>query len=143
MSQELLAFLLRHRYAVVATVSRAGLPDAALVHIAVTPQFELVFDTLGTTRKALNLHDNARVALVVGGWTPGDERTAQIDGIADFPQGAELERLQSAYFATYPDGRERLSWEGLLHVRVRPVHLRYTDFTLTPPRLVEHDFTPA
>jgi len=42
--------------------------------VGVTDQFEIVFDTLASTRKAQNLRRNPRIALVIGGWTPGDER---------------------------------------------------------------------
>jgi hypothetical protein len=37
----------------------------------------------------------------------------------------------------FPDGRERLTWPGLIHVRVRPRWLRYSDFSSTPPLIVE------
>jgi hypothetical protein len=37
----------------------------------------------------------------------------------------------------FPDGRERLTWPGLIHVRVRPRWLRYSDFSSNPPLIVE------
>jgi len=49
---ELIAFIRRHRLAVVASTAPAGAPQAAVVGMAVTDELELVFDTLGTTRKA-------------------------------------------------------------------------------------------
>lgn len=73
----LLEFLRIHRLAVQSSVSAAGAAQAAIVGFAVTDRFEIVFDTLATTRKARNLRQNPRVALVIGGWTPGDERTVQ------------------------------------------------------------------
>ena len=69
------------------------------------------------------------------GWD--HEKTAQIEGVADFPRGDELERVRECYFVAYPDGRERLAWPGITHVRVRPSWVRYSDFTLDPPRIVE------
>jgi len=42
---------------------------------------------------------------------------------------------QIAGFAAYPDGRERLSWVGITHVRVRPTWLRYSDFATRPARV--------
>ena len=35
------------------------------------------------------------------------------------------------------DGRDRLSWPGLIHVRVRPTWIRYSDFNRQPPEIVE------
>jgi hypothetical protein len=122
---ELLVFLRRHRLCVAASASAAGAPQAAVVGFAVTDELEIVFDTIGTTRKMQNLRRDPRVALVVG-WD--EEQTAQIEGVADEPEGADLERLKKAYFAVYPDGVERQSWEGITYVRVRPTWARYSDF---------------
>src|SRR5215813_7703437 len=54
---ELLAILRRHRVAVQATVSPIGAPQAALVGVAVGEDFEIVFDTLQSSRKACNLRE--------------------------------------------------------------------------------------
>lgn len=131
---ELVQFLRRHKLAVEASVSADEKPQAAVVGFAVSDALELVFDTLESTRKCRNLKANPSVALVVG-WD--DEITAQIEGVADFPAGDELERIRECYFLAYPDGRDRLSWPGITHVRVRPTWLRYSDFTKDPPLIVE------
>ena len=133
----LLEFLRVHRLAVQSSVSAGGAAQAAIVGFAATDQFEIVFDTLETTRKALNLRHNPRVALVIGGWAPGDERTVQYEGVADEPSGDELERLREAYYEVYPDGPSRLSWPGLIYVRVRPTWVRYSDYNRNPPEIVE------
>jgi pyridoxine/pyridoxamine 5'-phosphate oxidase len=122
---ELAAFLKRHRYAVQSSVSPTGSPQAAVVGVAVTDELELVFDTLGTSRKAANLRQNTRIALVVG-WD--DEQTVQLEGIADEPTGAELARCKAAYFAAFPDGPEREAWPDITYFRVRPTWARYSDF---------------
>ena len=112
-AKELLEFIRRHRLAVQASVSVPGAPQAAVVGFAISDQFEIVFDTLDSSRKARNLRQNTRLALVIGGSNDGDERTVQYEGIADEPSGAELERLKQVYYAAYPDGPDRLSWPGL------------------------------
>ena len=53
------------------------------------------------------------------------------------PSGAELERIRECYFVAYPDGRDRLAWQGIQHVRVRPDWVRFSDFRSDPPRIVE------
>ena len=70
---ELLQFVRSHRYAVQTSVSQSGSPQAALVGIVVTDDFEIVFDTLDVTRKAHNLRGNPKIGFVIGGWTDGDE----------------------------------------------------------------------
>jgi hypothetical protein len=130
LSADILAFLRKQRLGVVATRTPDGAPQAAVVGIAVTDELDIIFDTLDTTRKLLNLRGDARVALVIG-WD--DSQTVQIDGIADEPSGDELERIKAVYFAAWPDGPTRLSWPGITYVRVRPTWIRMTDFRVSPP----------
>jgi hypothetical protein len=136
-AKDLLEFLRQHRLAVEASVSSGGGAQAAVVGFAVTDRFEIVFDTLVSTRKAANLRQNPKLALVIGGLVAGDERTAQYEGVADEPSGAELARLTEAYYAAYPDGPSRLSWPGLIYVRVRPTWIRYSNYNVAPPQIVE------
>ena len=133
----LLAFMRRHRLAVQASVSPAAAAQAAVVGFAITDRFEIVFDTLGPSRKAQNLRGNPRIALVIGGMQDGDERTVQYEGIADEPSGEELERLKAIYYDVYPDGPSRLSWPGLIYVRVRPTWIRYSNYSVDPPEIIE------
>jgi len=77
---ELLLFLQKHRLGVQSTVSPSGDPQAAVVGIAITPELEIVFDTVDTTRKCRNLRANPRIAFVIG-WDQGI--TVQLEGNAD------------------------------------------------------------
>ena len=131
---ELIEFLRRYKLAVVASRAADGAPQAAVVGFAVSDRLELIFDTLESTRKYQNLRADPRIALVVG-WDHAI--TAQIEGVVDFPEGAELQRIRECYFVPYPDGRDRLAWPGITHARVRPTWLRYSDFTCDPPRILE------
>jgi general stress protein 26 len=137
---DLLVFMRGQSLAVVATVSDAGAPEAAVVGIAVTDGFEVVFDTLRTSRKARNLRARPRVALVIGGITPGDERTVQYEGTADEPAGQDLELLKELYFRSFAEGRERDEWPDLTYVRLRPAWIRYSDYNQDPPLILEFEF---
>jgi len=139
--EALLEFMRSEKYAVQTSVSPNGIPQAAVVGIAVSDRFEIVFDTLASTRKAANLRANPAIALVIGGTRDGDERTVQYEGTADEPSGGELERLLALYYARFPDGRERRSWPGLIYVRVKPTWIRYSNFSVQPPEIIE--FGPA
>jgi hypothetical protein len=55
----------------------------------------------------------------------------------DDDHGAERERILQLYLARFPDGRERLAWPGVIHIRVRPIWIRYSNFNLNPPEFVE------
>lgn len=134
---DLLAFLRQERYAVEASAAASGQPQAAIVGIVVSERFEIFFDTLDSSRKAANLRQNSRAAFVIGPAIANPDRTVQFEGVADEPTGDDLERLKSLYFATFPDGRERQNWPGLIYFRVKPAWIRYSNFAVDPAEIVE------
>jgi pyridoxine/pyridoxamine 5'-phosphate oxidase len=139
--EKLLTFMRQEPYAVQASVTAHGAPQAAIVGVVVTDRFEVFFDTLADSRKVVTLRHNPAVAFVIGPAAAGSERTVQLEGVADEPTGPELERLLELYFARFPDGRERQTWLGISYWRVSPTWLRYSDFSIDPPEIVE--FTAA
>jgi hypothetical protein len=126
-----------HSLAVQASVSPTVAPQAAVVGIVVTDDFEVFFDTIETLRKVHNLRQNPKIAFVIGAVTEEDERSVQYEGIADEPGGSDLERLKEIYFESFPEGRDRQSWPGLVYVRARPTWLRYSDYNRAPPVILE------
>jgi len=134
---DVLLFMRRHTLALQSSVSPSGAPQAAIVGFAVGDDFQIVFDTVASTRKVVNLLANGRIAFVIGGWAHGDERTVQYEGVADRPTGSELDRLKQMYFARFPDGRDRERWPGIIYFRARPTWIRFSDFNQTPPLVVE------
>ena len=133
----LLQFLQSRRYAVQSSVSPDGGPQAAVVGIAVSDAFEIVFDTLDTTRKARNLRREPRIAFAIGSLGADTVQTVQYEGVVDEPAGAERAHLIDLYLAVFPDGGERRDWPGLTYFRARPTWLRYTDFRHDPPEVIE------
>jgi pyridoxine/pyridoxamine 5'-phosphate oxidase len=129
----MLGYLRGRNVMAVSSIGANGAPQAAIVGYGVSDSLEIVFDTLSSTRKYANLQKDPRVALIVG-W---DDTTLQMQGSADFPEGDELERMRQVYFVAYPDGRDRLAWPGITHVRVRIEWARFSDFTSEPARIVE------
>lgn len=92
------------RLGVLGSIAPSGEPQAALVGYAVTPDLELLFDTLQTTRKYRNMKNNPRVSFTVGNTAgSGDERTVQYEGVAEELADDSLARLQPLYFAIWPD----------------------------------------
>ncbi len=134
----LLAFLRTQTLAVQSSVSADGGPQSAVVGVVVSDDFEVFFDTVDSSRKVKNLRVNRKIGFVIGGLTPGDERTVQYEGVADEPSGSELERLKKLYFARFPDGPERQTWPGILYVRARPNWIRFSDYNQDPPLIVEY-----
>lgn len=129
----LVHFLRGARDGVVSSLGPGGEPHAAVVGLAVTDSLELVFDTLGDTRKVANLRRDPRVAIVI---TRGSA-TAQIEGLADEPAGDDLARVREVYYDAFPAGREREAWPGITWFRVRPTWIRTSDYGTDPPNVVE------
>ena len=136
---DLLQFLRARRYAVQSSVSSEGAPQAAVIGIAVSDDFEIVFDTIETTRKARNLRRDERIALVFGSLESDAAQTVQYEGRVDEPTGADRERLIELYLSVFPDGRERQAWPGLIYFTARMAWLRYSDFRCDPPEILELD----
>lgn len=143
MKNELVAFVRANPLATLATISAEGAPEAAIVGIAVGDRLEIVFDTLDTSRKFLNVKGEPRIAAVfgaAGAYQRGkhDERTLQYEGLAGIPTGEDLKRAQETiYFPQFPDGRSRMKWAHIAYVRARPTWIRYSDYNMSPPRIVE------
>jgi len=135
--EEVFEFMNRESLAVLATVGENGHPEAALMGFAVTPELEIIFDTVKSSRKYPNLKKNARVAWVIGCTT---EVTVQYEGIAEELEGEELANYQKTYFAKFADGRARLSWPGITYFVVRPKWVRYCDYNPGTRRIEEKRF---
>jgi pyridoxine/pyridoxamine 5'-phosphate oxidase len=134
---ELYEFIAEHALGVLGSISAEGMPQSALIGIAVTEELEIIFDTLDSTRKYRNLTSNANASVVIG-WE--GEKTVQFEGEAFLPKGEELQRYKEVYFAKWPDGPSRQSWPGLVYFVVRPRWIRYSDFDQRPPFIDEHVF---
>ena len=134
---ELLAYMRRHKLAVVATIGANNGPQSALVGVAVTHAFEVIFDTLSTTRKHANLRRDHRIAVTFSG---PDEQTLQYEGEA-LPvsvAGAGDEVYRQAYYEAWPEGRQHLQWQNLVYWRVVPRWARYSDYDRGPLILEFH-----
>lgn len=134
LKDELYDFIARHKLAVLATAAADGAPQAALVGVAVTPELELVFDTVRSTRKSSNLSENSAAAFVIG---CTDEITCQYEGVAQELSGDDLAKYKLVYFAAFPDGPTREAWDGITYYLVRPRWIRFSDYTKSPPRIEE------
>ena len=135
--KEVFQFMNSGRLAVLATVGEGQQPEAALMGFAVTPQLEIVFDTVKSSRKYPNLKKNPRVAWVIGCTT---EVTVQYEGVAEELHGEELAKYKKIYFAAFPDGPVRESWPGITYFVVRPKWVRYCDYNPGKNRIEEKEF---
>jgi pyridoxine/pyridoxamine 5'-phosphate oxidase len=132
-------FIAKQKLGVLGTISSDGSPQSGLVGIAVTPELEIIFDTVKNSRKFQNLMSNSKCSFVVG-WT--GEITVQYEGQAGQPMELALARYQQVYFAQWPECRSHLSWPGITYFVVRPSWIRYSDFDQNPSFVEEFTFEP-
>jgi hypothetical protein len=136
---ELYKFMAGCRLGVLGSLSEGLSPQAALVGIAVTPQLEIIFDTVESSRKYRNLMAKPACSCVMG-WE--GEQTVQYEGVAEelARLSPELELYQKIYFRAWPECRAHLSWAGIRYFVVRPKWIRYSDFEQNPPLIREFRF---
>jgi general stress protein 26 len=135
--EEVFQFMKSERLAVLATMGEEMQPEAALMGFAVTPELEIIFDTVKSSRKYPNLNKNPRVAWVIGCTT---EITVQYEGVAEELEGEELAKYKKVYFDTFSDGPARESWPGITYFVVRPKWVRYCDYHPLKRRMEEMKF---
>jgi general stress protein 26 len=133
MSKELVYdFMRQHKLAVLSYVSGDGTAMSALVGIAVSEGLEIVFDTVKSSRKYRYIIANGNVSLVIG-WDAGT--TVQFEGVARELIESDND-YRKLYYSVYPDGRERAeNWPGLVHFKVSPEWIRYSNFN--EPAVIE------
>lgn len=122
----LLEYIRGHRLGVLSTTGADGWPQSALIGIAVTPDLEIVFDTVSSSRKYGNMILQPRVSLVIG-WQ--DISTVQYEGVARLLSGPGDDPYRDVYLEAFPDGRDRIAhWPDVVHFVVRPTWARYSSF---------------
>src|SRR5271154_3652333 len=127
--EEVFDIVRRKRLAVVSTVHDSVAPEAALVGFALTERNEVVFDTLGSSRKAVNIARQAAAALVIG-WAK--DTPVQCGGAARRPEGDDLAYAKAAYYREWPDGRARENWPDIAYIVVKPRWMRYANYAGAP-----------
>lgn len=135
--ETLFRFIDSKALAVLGSVAPDGKPQSALVGIAVTPELEIIFDTVNTSRKYRNLLRDPAAALVIG-WQ--NEITVQYEGRARELGSAELTRYHEVYFARWPECRAHLTWAGIAYFVVTPRWIRYSDFNEGSRCVIEMEF---
>ena len=135
--EEVYRFMSGERFAVLSTLGPDEQPEAALVGFAVTPELELIFDTVKESRKYPNLKKNPRMAWVIGCTT---EVSVQYEGVAEELEGGDLAKYKKTYFAKFLDGPARESWPGITYFVVRPKWVRFCDYNPPTRRIEEMRF---
>jgi pyridoxine/pyridoxamine 5'-phosphate oxidase len=127
-------FALQCKLGVLSSLGPSGTPQSALVGIAFTENLEIVFDTVKSSRKYVNLIARPACSFVFG-WT--GEQTIQYEGVAEELAEPRLKAYQEVYFQAWPECLSHISWPGIVYFVVKPKWMRYSDFDQRPPLIRE------
>lgn len=133
---ELYDFLVKCDSGVVSTIGSEGEPQSARVYIVATPELQLIFYTLQTNRKCLNLRRDPRIAAAVG---LEDKWTIQYEGLAMEANEYTHAEVRKIYMHARPQQAGMLNWPGLTFFRVKPIWIRFSDYG-QPWRIEEMSF---
>lgn len=137
----ILQFLKTQPMAVVATIAAdSWQPESALIAFTQTSNLEIIFETFVDSRKYQNLQQNPRTALVIG-WDMARYITVQYEGIAAPVDSREYEMCVQAFRAKdTPCTEQFLRDSRVRFFKVKPTWIRYSDYTLDPPHIVERTY---
>ncbi|PIS05247.1 MAG: hypothetical protein COT81_02175 [Candidatus Buchananbacteria bacterium CG10_big_fil_rev_8_21_14_0_10_42_9] len=139
LKESALIFLQKHFLAVVATADNSGKPEAAAVFYDIDDDFTLHFMTRETSRKAKNIFDNKKVALVIN--DNQELVTVQLEGEAELDkegfmhladklaQKPSLEKLNLPVF--------KLPGSNVITYKVKLNWLRMLDWSMTEDLKIE------
>jgi hypothetical protein len=92
---EIYQFIAKQKLGVLGILSSGGSPQSALVGIAVTPELEIIFDSVKNSRKVQNLMSNSACSFVFG-WT--SEITGAVRGPSAPTRGSRACALPGSVF---------------------------------------------
>lgn len=138
MKDKILKFLKQKnpKLCVMTTCTSDGKPECAVMGFAVLDDLSLVLSTDKTSRKWKNLQDNPRVALVFG-WS-FEELNIQYEGTAErLESGETFHQAEEIYFSAHPEAVEFKGIPETVFIKITPLWLRLSDYSVTPPRIKE------
>ncbi len=113
-------------------------PQAAVVGFSVDDECKILIATNQNTRKASNLVENNKVALVVGFDGP---RTVQLEGVARKIEAEEYTERIGLHFRKVPGAQKHVEEAGQNYYLITPTWLRFTDYTNESPIFETEDIT--
>jgi len=129
-----LELLKKNGLCVLATANKVGKTEAAVMAYVIKDDFTILIFTDEGTRKYKNLLENNLVSIVVGGLK--DDPETQIDGTVKILEGEEVKAAENFAFAVHPEWKDYVS-ATTKWLEVKPNWLRFTDFSKSPPEIVE------
>ncbi len=130
---EAFAFLESNPSGCIASLSKDGMPQVAIVFYIVEDDFSIVFATRSGTRKSNNIAHNPHVAFTVA--ADDTPKTVQLEGEAHvITDDTDMVRVRTALSKVHIGNTEyypplsRIKDGELVLIRITPTYLRWTDY---------------
>ena len=133
--KSILDFLKKNELCVLATASKTGKPEAAVMVYLIKDDFSILVSTETWTRKYENIAKNSQVSIVVGGFK--NDPTVQIDGLIEELAGEREDQAKKSIFSIHPEWKSYFQSPKSRFFKIRPLWLRYSDFSLQPPEIIQ------
>lgn len=127
--EDVKTFLTLSTTCVISTIGDSGQPEAATVGFSVDDELKVLIATNEKTRKAANLAENNKVALVVGFDGP---KTVQLEGEVEKLDQTEYQDRINFHFEKVPSAKKFAGETGQNYYLITPIWLRFTDYTQDP-----------
>jgi general stress protein 26 len=142
MEEKVLSFLksVPHGLCVFSTSSPDGKPESAVVTFAPQDDLSIIISTKTSSRKATNIRQNRKVALVAGWEFTG--LNVQYEGMAQVIEvdSPDYQTYEEAYYAQREETRKLHSPDSV-YIVVKPTWIRVLDLTQHPWKAEEKIFT--
>ena len=134
---QLSEFLRTQTTCTIATVDSEGAPNAATVAFSETRDGQFIIGTSAKSRKASNIDNDQRVALVI---TNTDRRyTVQLEGVARKLTAEEFAPYSDDHYQQLPSSRPYKDAPGQVDIIVKPSHIRFSDCSGYPWVTTDYD----
>lgn len=127
--EDVKTFLTLSTTCVIATIGDSWQPEAATVGFSLDGELKVLIATNEKTRKAANLAENNKVALVVGFDGP---KTVQLEGEAEKIDQTKHQDRINLHFEKVPGAKKFSGESGQNYYLITPTWLRFTDYTQDP-----------
>lgn len=139
LKKNIFKFFADHQLGVVSTNSiDRNSPESAVVGFANTPDLEIVFGTMNTTRKYNNILNNPHVSLVIG-WS-SERGTVQYEGKARELKKEETEFYMDLLIKKRVENKKYVHSENQRFFLVKPTWIRFVDNSRDPHEVFEVKF---
>ena len=133
--KSILEYLRKKDFCVLATATKYGKPEAAVMVFVIDANFSFFLYTETETRKYKNIMQNDLVSLVVGGFE--NDPTVQIDGIIYEVTPEETKSVVDFVNSLHPEWNKNFVSPSGKWLALKPDWLRYSDFSQSVPEIVE------